>query len=71
MTTFIAQVQNYSIIAQLEKTIDFIAKTELSIEKVEQLLNPNSIIRKMINLYNMNDQLDYALLKNAKLIQQI
>lgn len=70
MNTFIA-AQNYSIINQLQKSIDFIAKTELSIEKVEQLLNPNSIIRKMINLYNMNDQLDYALLNNAKLIQQI
>jgi hypothetical protein len=70
MNTFI-KTQNYSIISQLEKTIHFISKTEIEISKIEQLLNPNSIIRKMISLYNMNDQLDYALLNNATLIQQI
>jgi hypothetical protein len=70
MTTFIAQVQNYSIINQLQKSIDFIAKTELSIEKVEQLLNPNSLLRKYIALYNMNDQLDQALLNNISINKQ-
>jgi hypothetical protein len=71
MTTFIAQVQNYSIINQLQKSIDFIAKTELSIEKVEQLLNPNSLLRKYIALYNMNDQLDQALLNNITIMKGI
>jgi hypothetical protein len=71
MTTFKAKHQNYAIITQLEKTLNFIAKTELSIEQIELLLQPNSLLRKYIALYQMNDQLDQALLNNSKLMNEV